>query len=127
MSVKENLKKVTFEEAKNKIQDYDYALIYEISEMLFDKVGAISEIYWDEVQEAYFFNEKSQMHIYLSDDVLEAIVYNETDEDVTFVDRRYELAGKFSTIGREVKERNYLEFDDDGQAFVAYSRLVSVK
>lgn len=127
MSVKDNLKKVTFEEAKNRIQDYDYALISEISEMLFDKVGAISEIYWDEVQEAYFFNEKSQMHIYLSDDVLEAIVYNETDEDVIFVDRRYELAGKFSTIGREVKERNYLEFDDDGQAFVAYSRLVSVK
>ena len=127
MSVKDNLKKVTFEEAKNRIQDYDYALIYEISEMLFDKVEKISEIYWDEVQEAYFFNEKSQMHIYLSDDVLEAIVYNETDEDVIFVDRRYELAGKFSTIGREVKERNYLEFDDDGQAFVAYSRLVSVK
>lgn len=127
MSVKDNLKKVTFEEAKNRIQDYDYALISEISEMLFDKVGAISEIYWDEVQEAYFFNEKSQMHIYLSDDVLEAIVYNETDEDVIFVDRRYELAGKFSNIGREVKERNYLEFDDDGQAFVAYSRLVSVK
>lgn len=127
MSVKDNLKKVTFEEAKNRIQDYDYALIYEISEMLFDKVEKISEIYWDEVQEAYFFNEKSQMHIYLSDDVLEAIVYNETDEDVTFVDRRYELAGKFSNIGREVKERNYLEFDDDGQAFVAYSRLVSVK
>ena len=127
MSVKDNLKKVTFEEAKNRIQDYDYALIYEISEMLFDKVEKISEIYWDEVQEAYFFIEKSQMHIYLSDDVLEAIVYNETDEDVTFVDRRYELAGKFSNIGREVKERNYLEFDDDGQAFVAYSRLVSVK
>lgn len=127
MSVKDNLKKVTFEEAKNRIQDYDYALIYEISEMLFDKVEKISEIYWDEVQEAYFFNEKSQMHIYLSDEVLEAIVYNETNEDVTFVDRRYELAGKFSNIGREVKERNYLEFDDDGQAFVAYSRLVSVK
>ena len=127
MSVKDNLKKVTFEEAKNRIQDYDYALIYEISEMLFDKVEKISEIYWDEVQEAYFFIEKSQMHIYLSDDVLEAIVYTETDEDVTFVDRRYELAGKFSNIGREVKERNYLEFDDDGQAFVAYSRLVSVK
>ena len=127
MSVKENLKKVTFEEAKNRIQDYDYALIYEISEMLFDKVGAISEICWDEVQEAYFFNEKSQMHIYLRDDVLEATVYNEIDKDVSFVDRRYELAGKFSTIGRKVKERNYLEFDDDGQAFVAYSRLVSVK
>lgn len=126
MSVKENLKKIAFEEAKNRIQDYEYALIYEISEMLFDKVESISEICWNQVQEAYFFNENSQIHFYLSDDELEAVVYNETGDE-TFVDRRYELAGKFNSIGKEVKERTYLEFDDDGQAFVAYSRLVSIK
>lgn len=126
MSVKENLKKIAFEEAKNSIQDYEYALIYEISEMLFDKVESISEICWNQVQEAYFFNENSQIHFYLSDDELKAVVYNDTGDE-TFVDRRYELAGKFNSIGKEVKERTYLEFDDDGQAFVAYSRLVSIK
>lgn len=126
MSVKENLKKIAFEEAKNSIQDYEYALIYEISEMLFDKVETISEICWNQVQEAYFFNENSQIHFYLSDDELKAVVYNDTGDE-TFVDRRYELAGKFNSIGKEVKERTYLEFDDDGQAFVAYSRLVSIK
>lgn len=126
MGVKENLQKIDIDEVKALIQQYEYALVYEISQMVFDKIESISQINWNEIQEAYFFHPKSQIHIYWNGDSLQATIYNET-EDVKFVDRCYELAGKFHGIGNSIIEREYLEYDDDGQTYVAYARLVTVK
>ena len=126
MGVKENLQKIDIDEVKALIQQYEYALVYEISQMVFDKIESISQINWNEIQEAYFFNKNSQIHVYQNENEMQATIYNET-EDVKFVDRCYELAGKFHGIGDSIIEREYLEYDDDGQTYVAYARLVTVK
>lgn len=126
MGVKENLQKIDIDEVKALIQQYEYALVYEISQMVFDKIESISQINWNEIQEAYFFNKNSQIHVYQNGNEMQATIYNET-EDVKFVDRCYELAGKFHGIGDSIIEREYLEYDDDGQTYVAYARLVTVK
>lgn len=126
MSVKNNLRTVELADAKQMIQDYEFAVIYEISKMHFDKVESISEIKWDEMQEAYFFNEAGQLHMFRDEDTICATVFTE-DEDITHVDRLYEISNGFKVLGKEIKERTYLEFDEDGQAYVAYTRLVSVQ
>ena len=41
------VKKMSFEEAKKQIQDYEYALIYGISEICLTKTESLLEINWD--------------------------------------------------------------------------------
>lgn len=126
MSIKENLKHLTLEEAKTKVPDYQYALIYEMSSMTLDRVEMLGEISWTELQEAFFFDENGQMHLFAGEDGLEAVVFTEP-EGANAVTKEYPLAGKFGRMGTKVKEREYLENDDDGQVYVAYTRLVSVE
>ena len=40
------VKKMSFEEAKKQIQDYEYALIYGISEICLTKTESLLEINW---------------------------------------------------------------------------------
>lgn len=48
------VKKMSFEEAKKQIQDYEYALIYGISEICLTKTESLLEINWVNVQKPDF-------------------------------------------------------------------------
>ena len=44
MSVKERVKSLDFQKAKNIYADYEYCLIYKISEVILDQTARVSEI-----------------------------------------------------------------------------------
>ena len=103
------VKKMSFEEAKKQIQDYEYALIYGISEICLTKTESLLEINWDECTEARVSEVKDAG----------------TNEDEII--KTYELANKFKTQGKKISVKEYLDYDADGQAEVVLTRLLSVE
>lgn len=127
MSVKERVKSLDFQKAKNIYADYEYCLIYKISEVILNQTAQVSEIDWKEVQEAWFFGEQGQLHIYRDEDLLSAVLIDDAElSDAHTLEKAYRLMDKFRKVtGKKmlvVKE--YMDFDEDGQAYVAYTRLL---
>lgn len=125
MSWKDAIETLSFDEVKEHISQMKYGLIYETSVVKFDRMDKISDINWNEVLEGYFFNDTTQIHIYNTDDGFKAVCFSEP-ENADYIDKEYELAGKYHAIGKRVKKREYLDYDADGQVYVAYTRLVDV-
>ena len=121
------MKRIYIEEAKNAIADYKYAYLQMMSEHILDEVSKLASIEWDELIEGYIFDDEKQLHIYREDDELVAVILDDDVEDAHYFDRRYELAGKYNTLGKNVIIREYLLADDDGQSYVAFTRLVGVE
>ena len=48
-------------------------------------------------------------------------------EHAEYIDKEYKLSGKYQNIGKLIKKREYFDYDEDGQVYVAYTRLVDVK
>lgn len=116
-------------EAKEKVQEYDYALIYYFSEKYFGTVEALDQINWDECLEAYFFDEKGQMYVHAAETgELTAVIFQEKqNESYEYIDRKYELANMYKwSLGSQVLIREYLAADKDGQTYVEYTRLVDI-
>lgn len=127
MSVKERVKSLDFQKAKNIYADYEYCLIYKISEVILDQTARVSEIDWKEVQEAWFFGEQGQLHIYREDDLLSAVLIDDAElSDAHTLEKAYRLMDKFRKVtGKEMLvAKEYMDFDKDGQAYVAYTRLL---
>lgn len=127
MSVDKFVKKIDIEDAKKNVSQYNYALIYQMSEVIFDKVENIPTILWDEIVEAYFFNEKGQLHIYNDGCELKAVEFDESSCDMKKVEKIFDISRKFAKIGSRIKIVEYLDNDEDGQIFVAYTRMATVE
>lgn len=127
MSVDNFVKKIDIEDAKKNVSQYDYALIYQMSDVIFDKVVNIPTILWDEIVEAYFFNEKCQLHIYNDECELKAVEFNESSGEMKKIEKIYDISRKFAKIGSRIKIVEYLDNDEDGQIFVAYTRMATVE
>ena len=119
------LNNISFDEAKNSIQNYSHVLAYEYSRLVFDK-AANADINWEECTEAYIINDVSQIHLFRTDDGFNAVKCEEEEND-HYSDITYLLAQKFSAIGQSFTVRNYFTEDEDGQKSVAYQRIVSVE
>lgn len=124
-SIKNKIKILDFQEAKNIIEDYEYCLIYMISEMILNQTVRVSEINWEEVKEAWFFGKQGQLHIYRYNDILSAALLDDADlTDAHTLEKTYRLAGKFKAAGfGQVIVKEYIDFDEDGQSYAAYTRL----
>ena len=121
-----NINDITLEEAKNAVSSYDYVLAYELSRVVFDKACGV-KIHWDECTEAFFFNEVGQIHLYLDEgNLVGKKITAETDDDC-YVDKQYSISSKFDKVGKKIVVRDYLGFDEDGQAYVKYSMPVCVR
>ena len=72
-----------------------------------------------------------QIHIFTGEDGLQAVCFTEPenmiDNKEDIIDKDYRLAGKYQKIGSRITKREYLDYDEDGQVYVAYTRLVDVK
>lgn len=124
------LRKISFEEGKKLVQDFEYCLIYYYSNKYFGKVCNLSEINWDECIEAYFFDTTGQMYMYESElSEMEVTVFNEEQGmEYNYIDRKYEIVNVFKAeAGEYIIVREYLNIDEDGQTFVEYTRLLDVK
>ena len=103
---------------------YEYALLYYPGDVVLNKQEMISDINYDEIQEAYFFDKTGQVHLF--DDGLEkkAVRFNHFEGD--YVEKGYVLSNKHKEIGNTIIVREYMESDEDGQNYVAYTALKEI-
>lgn len=127
MSVEMMIKKLTMEEALESISNYEHGLLYRISSVDIVSVAEMGALDTSDFQEAYFFDEKKQLHIYQADEGLAAVMI--TDEegcDEHTLLKIYPITGKHNEKAKKVTVKEYLDFDEDGQVYVAYTRLVKL-
>ena len=120
------LEKLEFLKACEKIPEYQYALLYMISEVILNKTELLGEINWEECMEARFFSEDKELHFFDVDGEKQTVAVSDEDGKDELV-KEYELAGKFRTIGSSVFVKEYIGYDEDGQANVVLTRLQGIK
>ena len=112
-----------FDEAKKEIAGYKNALIYQVDAIqLFD--SGVPSVDWDKCVEARFFSEEKELRFFQTEDGewKAALVADAPDDDV--IDSWYRLSKRFG--GGKVCVREYLDYDEDGQAVVVLTRLVAL-
>lgn len=118
--------KVEFSRACANIPEYEYALLYMISGIVLTQTDSLVEINWTECMEARFFSEDKELHFFEVDGEMQTIEVSDGDGQNQVV-KEYELAGKFQAIGKTVLVREYIDYDEDGQASVVLTRLQGIK
>lgn len=107
----------------SQISEYNYALIYNISEKLFFKIGT-KEFDLDQCIEARFFCPEKELHLFDYNGEKKAVKIEDNSTD--YLDKIYPLANEHKNLGKMITVRKYLDYDEDGQAFIAATRLVSI-
>ena len=97
-----------------------------ISEVILNKTELLGEINWEECMEARFFSEDKELHFFDVDGKKQAVAVSDEDGNDELV-KEYELAGKFRAIGSSVFVKEYIGYDEDGQANVVLTRLQGIK
>ncbi len=115
----------TFDYVKDSYMNYRYVLAYEFSEVKFGETAG-TDVNWDECLEAYLIKDDMQLHVYLKDGELVADEFTETDADCKYADHTYIVREGVDLHGKSITVREYLDTDEDGQAYVSYSRIISV-
>ena len=113
------------ENAMTDIMQYRYALLYMMSEIIFCNVEDIGEIDWDECLEARFFDETKELHIYEEDGRQCAVKVTAAVDDDCLI-KKYELQERYYHLGRALCVCEHLQYDEDGQASVALTRLAGI-
>ena len=122
-------KTISIEEVKQTISDYEYGLVYENSAMLFGQTEELREVDWEQLQEAFFFDNNAQLHIFSDEDELKAIIIEDEEGD-EYQLRTYLLNrtdARTSAVGKELVVKEYLEQDEDGQVYIKCTRMIDVK
>lgn len=117
---------IDIQDAYSKVREYDYALIYMMSELVFCNASQLSDINWEECMEARFFSRDKELHMYLEDGSLKAVEIVESAGCDKLV-KEYQLGNRFLGVGKKLIVHEYISYDEDGQAMVECTRLVGVE
>ena len=101
------------------IPEYEYALLYMISEVVLAKTDSIVEINWAECIEARFFSADKELHFFEADGEMQVAEVSDGDGQDEVV--------KFQDMGKTVLVKEYIDYDEDGQANVVLTRLQGIK
>jgi hypothetical protein len=121
---------LSVETAKREGMALPWALVRQLSSFQMGKTEALS-IDWDEVTEVRFFDESKEIRLFERNGELSAAIVSDSEEDkkneknkenVTFRDVQKELGHK-GQFGSAVTIREYFAYDEDGQLYLAASRL----
>lgn len=105
---------------------YDYGYLTCMSEVVFVKMeGHEVDIDWPELIEARFFNENQELFIWRTGESLLGRRLTETG-DTDAVETAVPVMKKFCPTGGKIVIRKYIDYDEDGQAFVANTRIKKV-
>lgn len=105
---------------------YDYGYLTYMSEVVLVKIKEYGvDIDWPELIEARFFNEKQELHIWRAGDCLLGRRLTETG-DTDAVETVIPVMKKFCPAGGKMVIRKYIDYDEDGQAFIAHTRIKKV-
>lgn len=114
--------------ALSDFKKYEYALLYNMSSLILDKTESMDLTNIDECLEAYFFSSDKMLHIFEYNGELKAVeIVDEDDNAKDTIIKKYTLNTRFNKIGRVVVVQEYLNFDEDGQAFVELTRLKGIE
>lgn len=120
------IEKTDFEEALRHAAEYDLALIYEIGGIRLCDTRSLPGTDWTECQEARFFAEDRELHLYEQDGEMTALEIYDDGDDNTIV-KRYKLDQRFRQVGKILRVKEYIKYDEDGQAFIALTRLCGIE
>lgn len=119
---------VTMEDVKEMYKNYPYALLYMMSELVFAKTEDLENVLWEECLEARFFGEKGELHLFQINGEIRCRRIEDEDGEAEgeVLTDKYKLDGRFRKLGNGVVVKRYLKYDDDGQAYVALTRLAEI-
>lgn len=127
--MKYETQRLSIEEAKSSIDQYTYGLVYLFGEILLGITEEIKDrINWNECIEARFFSNDKELHLFDYNGEQRAILVKdveEADEEYEIIDKKCPLARQFQNY-EQYKIRQYISYDEDGQAFVELTRLVEL-
>lgn len=113
------------EKVLESIAEYQYALVYKMSRIIFCKTADFDQADWDECLEARFFDENRELHIYEEDGGRLAVkVTGTTDSDCLM--KKYELQPCYFGENRYLCVCEHIDYDEDGQASVVLTRLTGI-
>lgn len=105
---------------------FEYGVFYNLSSIQLLVSPEAEKIDWDECYEARFFSRDKELHIFEKDGEKRALLVEDEECDETVI-KGYLLAKKFENVGKSILVKEYLQYDEDGQAYVALSRLCGVQ
>ena len=100
-----------------------YALIYSLSRVTLGPTPESVDL--DELIEARFFSAAEEVRIFQDETGLQAVRLVQEADDVT-LNESFALANR-AAFGGTLTRTQTLDFDDDGQAFIACTRLTGWK
>lgn len=111
--------------ALKSIAEYQYALVYKMSGIIFCRTADFDLTDWDECLEARFFDENKELHIYEEDGGQFAVKVTGTmDSDCLM--KQYELQAYYFGENKRLCVCEHLDYDEDGQASVVLTRLTGI-
>ena len=124
-----DISSIGFDEAIQAGSKMEYVLLYMMSEMIFCKGTEINleQVDFGECLEARFFGPHKEIHLYRTEGGWKAVLTEEVT-DLDHIDRKYRLSKKHQNagLGSELVVREYIGYDDDGQAYIVKTRLAGV-
>ena len=121
---------MNYANALNEISNYKYALLYKFSELRLCMANEVSKADFDECMEARFFSKNGEIHLFPQEELAYKIV--DTEEKPNVSDIKYTLklnhvvSDTLSSNKTTLVVRRYLSVDDDGQTYIAKTRLYDI-
>lgn len=119
-----DIKEIGLDGIEKEFGKYSYAVFYELSSISLMDAASVSSLP-EECYEARFFSEEGELHIFSTGSGMKAVEVK--DDGKECIDVRYELEGKFRDRGQRLIIRKNLAYDEDGQSYVANTRLVGIE
>lgn len=104
------------------LETYPYALLYCMSELRLNKCELLRDIKRDEVMEARFFGIEGELHFYIEDGKNIGVEIADQEDEDSMIENIPVLDNK-KGLGKYIQVKRYIDYDSDGQAFVAQTRL----
>ena len=120
---------ITYQDAKNCLSEYEYALIYLNDEVILGKVEELKNkitVALDscKLMEARFFSHDKELHIFERNDKWSCVITE--DINTLGVTKEYKLSEGFGK-GKSILVRESLVYDEDGQVYIAKTALNGIK
>lgn len=110
---------------------YKYALIYLMSEVYLGENNR-SDLPFDEILEARFFDESGELHIYNEEDCwYRSEIRDDGEENTEIYKEIYPVSGEIFHEQEEngpirLEDWKYLNYDEDGQIYVERTRCAGI-
>ena len=109
-------------------EGYKYALVYYLNDLYFGDISDMDEINTDIVVEAFFFNNDIELHFF-EDNEFQGVI---TEDQIDGFEEKYILKKRlgnslYKNKYDKIKVFNYVDYEEDGQAFIKYTALKGVE